>query len=150
MFFKKKIYHFICSVIFIIYLNPACSNSDSSLYLHFDNAYVKLPLIGSDSTSGYANITNRTDYLISVEGISCSGVSLSSFHETLVDHMSGSTSMEKIERFKIFPNKSIKFSPGGKHIMLMGISEEFTKGDKITCQIFTDPRGIVKVELEIQ
>ena len=131
-------------------MNSACSNSDSSSYLHFDNAYVKLPLLGSDSTSGYSNITNRSDYLISVKGISCLGVRLSSFHETLLDHNSGSTRMEKIEPFSVSPNKSVQFTPGGKHIMLMGISEDLTKRDKITCQISTDPIGVVKVEFEIK
>ena len=149
MFFKKNIRHFIYSLIFIFFLNSGCSNSDSEETLHFENAYFRLPLIGSDFTSGYLNIANKSDNLISITGISCLGVKLSSFHETLLDQNTGTMLMEKIEPFEIAPNKEVIFMPGGKHIMVTGISEDLIEGDKIKCKIFADSIGVFKVEFEI-
>ena len=72
-------------------------------------------------TSGYLSMKNNANKSFQITGISCSS-SRAEIHETKVS-ASGIMTMEKKDSFVLNPFEKIIFVPGGKHIMLWGLSD---------------------------
>ena len=85
------------------------------------DAHVYVPLKGSMITSGYLSMENTANKSFVITGISCSS-SRAEIHETKVS-ATGIMTMEKKDTFVLNPFEKIIFVPGGKHIMLWGLSD---------------------------
>ena len=85
------------------------------------DAHVYVPLKGSMMTSGYLSMENTSNKSFEITGISCSS-SRAEIHETKVN-AAGIMTMEKQDTFVLNPFEKIIFVPGGKHIMLWGLSD---------------------------
>ena len=85
------------------------------------DAHLYVPLKGSMMTSGYLSIENTANKSFKITGISCSS-SRAEIHETKVN-TKGIMTMEKKDTFVLNPFEKIIFVPGGKHIMLSGLSD---------------------------
>ena len=72
-------------------------------------------------TSGYLSMENTSDKSLEITGISCSSTR-AEIHETKVN-AAGIMTMEKKDKFDLNPFEKIIFVPGGKHIMLWGLSD---------------------------
>ena len=72
-------------------------------------------------TSGYLSMENTANKSFEIIGISCLS-SRAEIHETKVS-ASGIMTMEKKDTFVLNPFEKIIFVPGGKHIMLWGLSD---------------------------
>ena len=84
------------------------------------DAHLYVPLKGSMMTSGYLSMENTANKSFEITGISCSS-SRAEIHETKVN-ATGIMTMEKKDTFVLNPFEKIIFVPGGKHIMLWGLS----------------------------
>ena len=72
-------------------------------------------------TRGYLSMENTSDKSFKITGISCTS-SRAEIHETKVN-AAGIMKMEKKDTFDLSPFEKIIFVPGGKHIMLWGLSD---------------------------
>ena len=72
-------------------------------------------------TSGYLSMENTSNKSFEITGISCSSPR-AEIHETKIN-AAGIMTMEKRDRFVLTPFEKIIFVPGGKHIMLWGLSD---------------------------
>ena len=72
-------------------------------------------------TSGYLSMENTSNKSFKITGISCSS-SAAAIHETKIN-AAGIMKMEKKDTFVLNPFEKIIFVPGGKHIMLSGLSD---------------------------
>ena len=50
----------------------------------------------------------------------------------------------------IDPGKTVKFAPGGYHLMLMGLKTQLKQGDKVPLTLQFEKAGKVKVSLDVQ
>ena len=150
MYFKNQIIHFISLVIFSITFCLGCSNSNQKSNLNIDNAYIKLPLKGQDLTSGYLNLTNSSKYALILKEIICSDVNSTTFHNSETENNSGLISMKKIESLEVLPGEQVIFSPGRKHLMLIGLSKNLQRGDIINCQIKSNINSLFSVDFEVR
>ena len=85
------------------------------------DAHLYVPLKGSMMTSGYLSMENTANKSFEITGISCSS-SRAEIHETKIN-TAGIMTMEKRDRFVLTSFEKIIFVPGGKHIMLWGLSD---------------------------
>ena len=72
-------------------------------------------------TSGYLIMENTSNKSFEIKGISCSPFR-AEIHETKLN-AAGIMTMEKKDRFDLNPFEKIIFVPGGKHVMLWGLSD---------------------------
>ena len=72
-------------------------------------------------TSGYLSMENTVNKSFVITGISCSTFR-TEIHETKVNAV-GVMTMKKKDTFVLNPFEKIIFVPGGKHIMLWGLSD---------------------------
>ncbi len=92
--------------------------SANSTRLTFDNAWVRAPIAGQTVTAGYCDITNRGESPVTVTGFE--GPVLVAMHETR--HEDGMVRMRPLARLTIAPQETLSLAPGGKHLMLFGVT----------------------------
>ena len=105
---------------FFTFLIIGCSKQNPQEVIIKD-AHLYAPLKGSMMTSGYLSMENTANKSFEIIGISCLS-SRAEIHETKVS-ASGIMTMEKKDTFVLNPFEKIIFVPGGKHIMLWGMSD---------------------------
>jgi len=105
---------------FFTFLIIGCSKQNPQEVIIKD-AHVYVPLKGSMMTSGYLSMENTSNKSFEITGISCSS-SRAEIHETKIN-AAGIMTMEKRNRFVLTPFEKIIFVPGGKHVMIWGLSD---------------------------
>ena len=105
---------------FFTFIIISCSKQTPQKVIIKD-AHLYVPLKGSMMTSGYLSMENTSDKSFKITGISCTS-SRAEIHETKVN-AAGIMKMEKKDTFDLSPFEKIIFVPGGKHIMLWGLSD---------------------------
>lgn len=115
-----------------------------------ENAVVTVPAVPGGPGAGYFTITTNNDptSLISVTSPSVRSIEL---HETREE--GGRTEMRELApgNTTFHPGKPLRFAPGGKHAMLMGVDPAIRPGGKIRLVFDIQPiREPVIVEAEVR
>jgi len=53
--------------------------------------------------------------------------------------------MREIDKILIEPESSVKFEPGGKHIMVMRLKRDIKKGDRIEFKLYFRRAGVISI-----
>lgn len=87
-----------------------------------------LPAVSGNPGAAYFTVANGTKDAASLAAVTVAGTTKAEMHET-----SGS-SMAPITTLDVAPDSILAFEPGGKHVMLFGVSKSLKPGDmaKIT------------------
>ena len=118
-----------------LFFNYSCSDIGSYSDLTISDAYVKAPLVGSNTTAGYLSITNESNKDISINGISCDNSEASYFHDNQVVS-EGMITMQNIDKISINSGETVHFKPGSKHVMIDGLKMELYSNKEINCIFF--------------
>lgn len=106
--------------------------------LRIDSGWVRLPAPGSTTVAAYARISNTGKLPRDIVGIDTPIANMSHLHETQLE---GSVAkMRAISQFTVPAGASIELSPGGRHIMMLGVVQRLKIGDQIRVNI-TDSSG---------
>jgi hypothetical protein len=70
-------------------------------------------------------------------------------HETATDG-TGMTSMDAVARVDVPAGSSVEFKPGGRHLMLMGLTSTLAPGSTIELDLVFEHAGKVVVQAEIR
>jgi periplasmic copper chaperone A len=104
---------------------------------------------GAKIAGGYLTIENKgtaPDRLVSGAGDVAARVEL---HEMAMDN--GVMKMRPLDKgLTIEPGKTVKFAPGGYHLMLMDIKQPLKQGDKVPVTLEFEKAGKVTVSLDVQ
>lgn len=84
---------------------------------------------GSDVAAVYLTLHNPTQRPITVVGIESSAASHAMIHETRTE--GGISKMRAHEQLVVAPGETLKFEPGGLHVMLHGLSQPLAVGQNI-------------------
>ena len=121
--------------LFIIVLFSTCSNENTSYPLSIDQPYGNFPMKGQESIAAYMTLKNISDQVITISGIKCDGVTMSSFHNMRLSEENQMLQMIKEDQIILDLNESIKLKEGGRHLMLMGLKREFFDKEYISCYL---------------
>ena len=84
-----------------------------------DNARVRALITGQDKTVAYMDVSNRTAAAITLVGASAASVRAMEIHTTRMDD--GVMRMRRLQSVEIPAGETIRFEPGGRHLMLFGV-----------------------------
>jgi len=86
---------------------------------------------GNGHMAGYFEIVNNTDHSLILSGASSPAFGSIMIHQSEIHH--GEASMHAITQGLPIPaGSTLRFAPGGYHLMLMERKQSFTVGDQIT------------------
>ena len=104
---------------------------------------------GAKIAGGFLTIENKgaaPDRLISGAGDIAAKVEI---HEMAMNN--GVMTMRPLDKgLPIEPGKTVKFAPGGYHLMLMDLKQPFKQGDKVPVTLEFEKAGTVALSLDVQ
>lgn len=128
-------------------LLAACS-SPAAAGLSVADAWVR-PSVSGAGTAAYFTITNPAtaeDALLSVTSPAASEVQL---HQTTTD-ASGMTGMSPVTEIAVPAGGSTALTPGGYHVMIMGLAQDLTVGGTLELQLRFRNAGTLTVQAAIR
>jgi len=84
---------------------------------------------GSDVAAVYLTLQNPTRQPVTVVGVESSVASHAMIHESKTE--GGISKMRAHERLVVAPGETLKFEPGGLHVMLHGLTQPLAVGQNI-------------------
>ncbi len=98
-----------------------CGSGPSSTGLEFDDARMRDLIPGSDKTVGYFVVHNRTGQRVTIVGARSAQARTIELHQTST--VDGVSRMRRLSEVDIEPSASVTFEPGGRHLMVFGVTE---------------------------
>jgi len=108
---------------FLVVLVPLEAHSQS---VGIDSGWIRLLPSTSENTSAYMEITNSGDKAIEISRAQSLIAERTEIHRS--DYKNGLISMQHMKSFSIPPQSSISMTPGGMHIMLIGLKDSLEHG----------------------
>lgn len=88
--------------------------------------------------AGYFELTNNADQTLTLVGAKAAFAGMAMLHDTRTGD-DGQRAMEHLASVPIKPGESVRFAPGGKHLMLMDLSAVPPAGERRdVCLTFSD------------
>jgi periplasmic copper chaperone A len=89
--------------------------------LEVNEARLRAPIPGQDKTVGYFTARNSTDQDIVLTGASSTAARAIEMHTTIRD--GDIVRMRRLPEVVISAHDTVRFEPGGRHLMVFGVSE---------------------------
>ena len=133
----------------------ACGSSSSASptsapggFLTVKDAWARAAAAGADTAVYFTIINGKVgpDVLV---GVSTDAAKSASLHQTTTDN-SGMTGMQMVPQVTIPGGGTVKFEPGGYHVMLVGLTNELKPGDKVNVTLTFEQAGVVAVAAEVR
>ena len=115
--------------------------------LGVDDAWVRLPAVSSRPGAAYFTVKGGAD-ATSLLGVSSPAAVRTELHE--MKHEGGMMTMTPLKDVAIPAGSTVKFEPGGKHVMLYDISPEVRAGGKIPLRLAFANGKTIEVEAELR
>jgi len=100
------------------------------------------------SAVGYVTMTNDGSTPDRLTGASCPAAESTVLHSET--RQNGILRMRPVDGIDIAPGQTVKLTPGGLHLMLMGTKQRLAKGSTITCTLTFQNAGPVEIELAVR
>ncbi len=130
---------FLLSILTILNYN---SNS-----IEINNAWVRPAGKGMNSAL-YFELKNSSANSDELFKVSSNAAELVQLHKTV--NKNGLMEMKEIKSLKINGNQTIKFAPGGYHVMLIKLKKDLKTGNKIGFKFYFKKAGIIKADAVVK
>ena len=141
MNFISSFAHISIVIISLIYLS-SCDKDSDEVNLNIEDSYFKKTHIESNTVAAYMTVTNMGSKEIILSGLDCLESEDAFMHDVIVKPETGMISMTVIDQLKILPKEMVRFLPGGKHIMIVGINTS----EDISCLIMDSFKRTFKIK----
>jgi copper(I)-binding protein len=123
----------------------SCGGSDDASLPETGN-FIRLPGEGASMTAGYLSIASeRDDALVAAE---VEGVTRTELHVSMEEN--GVTRMRRADRFEVEAGERLVLEPMGRHLMLIGIEEDFAEGETRRVTLTFESGRTETMELEVR
>jgi copper(I)-binding protein len=113
-----------------------------------DNAWVRAMPPTQSSTAGYLTVFNGGDSVVQIIAASLTPVADVEMHNSI--EVDGLMRMERIHKVKLGPGEKIDFTPGGKHLMIMGLDKMPAPGDTVELCLEFDTGQVVCAQADVR
>jgi len=110
--------------------------------------WVRASVPGQVNGAGYVQIDNKAKQGDRLVSASASGVNRVELHTIITEN--GVAKMREVTGIDVPASGSVRLSPGGFHIMFLGLTEPFKAGATVPVTLKFEKSGEVKVNFEIK
>src|SRR6184192_4110566 len=139
----------VVALVSFLFAAPARAQEVKAGDLVITQAWSRATPGGAKIAGGYLTIENKgtaPDRLTAVSGDIAGKVEI---HEMAMNN--GVMTMRPLEKgLEIEPGKTVKFAPGGYHLMLMDLKTPLKQGDKVPVTLEFEKAGTVALSLDVQ
>ena len=121
----------------IAWVSGAVQSSESGPEVRIDHAWVRAMPPGQRNTAAYLAVTNRGSSPLEIVGATTDLANRAEIHVSR--EVDGYVRMEQLHSLALPPGQTVQLSPGGKHLMLLGLKEMPVPGSTARlCLSFAD------------
>lgn len=116
-----------------------------------ENAWARATFALAKTGAVYLSINNQSENDLKLLSVSVDSAVASDaqLHEILMEEEMMQM-REATEGFAIPPGATLEFSPGGKHIMLMGLEKPLTAGEQFLLLLRFENNKVMRVPIEVK
>jgi copper(I)-binding protein len=103
---------------------------------------------GSTVGAGYLRITNKGSQPDRLMGGSLVAAARFEVHTTSIEN--GVARMRPVEGLEIKPGETVELSPGGTHVMFMGLKAPLKQGQRVHGTLVFEKAGKIEVDFAVQ
>ena len=103
---------------------------------------------GSDVAAAYLTVHNTATHAVSIVGVRCACAGHAMIHETTLNN--GQSSMRPREPLAIAAGATLRFAPGGLHIMLQGLTRALKPGEEVPLELLLEGGGSLSVSARVR
>lgn len=138
---------FVCAALLACLLSPVARAQEAGIAV--TQAWIRATPGGSRVAGGYLVIKNKgpiTDKLLSASTAAARKIEI---HEMAITD--GVMTMRPVEGgLPIETGATVKFAPGGLHLMMVGLSAPLKRGDKVPVRLTFEKAGDIAVTFDVQ
>ncbi|MEP1740488.1 MAG: copper chaperone PCu(A)C [Kangiellaceae bacterium] len=112
------------------------------------NAWVREPIVESETHAGYFTLINVSDKTLELVSIQTNAYEQVEIHE--MTHVNGMMKMSKIDSLILEPNGKVKLAPGGKHLMLISPNRTIKEGGRVVLKLKFKSGRVQIVDLPVK
>ncbi len=127
-------------LLMLVYAKPVVAD------ISVNNGWVRLLPPTVKTTAAYMTITSSQDDRL----VSASSPKVERVELHLSSMSNGVMSMNQVENIALKQGQTFELKPGSYHIMLIGLKQSLSEGEKIPLTLSFENQGEVQVELPIQ
>lgn len=102
--------------------------------IEVSNARLVLPAVKGNPGAAYFDVDYSGDGAAMIRAASVAGAESTMMHYT-AESSDGTTAMHELPQIKVDKGKTLKFEPGGNHLMAMGLPDTLKAGDSVEITI---------------
>lgn len=140
-------------VIFIAYsgLSFAHEHKQAKGKVTVENAWARATFALAKTGAVYLSIDNQSENNLKLLSVSVDSTVASDaqLHETQMEEEMMQM-REATDGFEIPSGSTLEFSPGGKHIMLMGLEKPLTTGEQFVLSLRFENNKVIRVPIEVK
>lgn len=110
--------------------------------------YIRALPPGVSNSAVYMQLMNHGDQDVEVVGLSSSVSDSASVHETVEED--GMLRMRALDVITVPAHGTLELSPGGVHVMLMGLNQPLKEGDSVTLNLQLSDGESISVEVPVK
>ncbi len=124
-------------VVALLSISIAATSLNASAEVVLEDFWIRAMPPGQPMAAGYGAIVNRGDKPVQITGLSSNIAQHAELHSSV--HDNGRVHMMPMTLAPLAPGARIELSPGGDHLMLMGVTQAPQMGGKVElCISLTD------------
>lgn len=127
---------------------PLEENLSTKAGVRVYNTFIKQMPPRQTVAAAYLSLENKTDKTQILNYVHSPKAEHIEVHRTFYED--GVMQMRPVKRVSIDPAKQLHFKPGGFHLMLMGVQEEFAVGDRFPITLEFESGVVVNTEVEVR
>lgn len=129
-------------------VSPCAAHDFEKGDIHVGDAWVREPIGLSKTAAGYLSITSFSEQPERLTGARSDAAARVELHtHTQKD---GVMRMRPLEFLDINPMGGGELTPGGHHLMIMGLKQPLKTGDRIAVTLVFDKAGEMEIELTVK
>lgn len=113
-----------------------------------EDAWVRLPAVPGRPAAGYATVRGDASSDRVLVGVSSPAAKRAELHESMAGH-GGMMAMQPLRHVAIAKGEAASFAPGGKHIMLFGLSPDLRAGGSVPMTFAFEDGAKVTVDAKL-
>lgn len=103
---------------------------------------------GGDVAAAYLTLQNKSSQVVSIVGVRCACAGHAMIHESSVRN--GQSTMRPREPLPVAAGATLRFTPGGLHIMLQGLTRALTPGEEVPLELLLEGGGSLSVRARVR
>ena len=126
----------------------ACSSEPSEPRLSIEDAWVRPPVTENGNGAIYFRLVNTGRESAVLNGVS-SAAATAELHQSVMKD-NGIMGMEPLASVEIPAGEKVAFEQGGMHVMLIGLEQPLTEGEKVSFTLQFEHLGNIQFEAEVR